>query len=119
MTETTPIKGPHEKFCTECGSIINLKAEICPKCGVRQMYNPTQRNIGDNAPNGKNRIVAALLAFFLGWFGAHKFYLGRIGWGIFYMLLFWTGLPAILAFIDFIILLCIPDKIFNEEYGQR
>lgn len=24
-----------EKFCEDCGSIIKLKAEICPTCGVR------------------------------------------------------------------------------------
>ena len=30
----------------------------------------------------KSRIAAALLAFFLGGFGVHKFYLGKIGQGI-------------------------------------
>jgi len=30
-------KGPDEKFCSECAAIIKAKAEICPKCGVRQM----------------------------------------------------------------------------------
>jgi len=30
-------KRPDEKFCTECGAVINAKAEICPKCGVRQI----------------------------------------------------------------------------------
>jgi NMD protein affecting ribosome stability and mRNA decay len=34
--ESTRTKGPDEKFCTECGSIIRAKAEICPSCGVRQ-----------------------------------------------------------------------------------
>jgi len=29
-------KGADEKFCSECGEIIRVKAEICPKCGVRQ-----------------------------------------------------------------------------------
>lgn len=31
------MKNANEKFCSDCGSIINIKAEICPKCGVRQM----------------------------------------------------------------------------------
>jgi len=26
-----------EKYCSECGKIIKRTAEICPKCGVRQM----------------------------------------------------------------------------------
>lgn len=33
-------KGPDEKFCADCGAIIKAKAEICPKCGVRQMPAP-------------------------------------------------------------------------------
>lgn len=30
------MKAANEKFCQECGEAINVKAEICPKCGVRQ-----------------------------------------------------------------------------------
>lgn len=33
-------KKDNEKFCSECGEIINIKAEICPKCGVRQAPQP-------------------------------------------------------------------------------
>lgn len=29
-------KAHDEKFCAECGAVIKAKAEICPKCGVRQ-----------------------------------------------------------------------------------
>ena len=30
-------KGPDEKFCGDCGEAIKIRAEICPKCGVRQV----------------------------------------------------------------------------------
>lgn len=40
-------------------------------------------------PRGRNRIVAAMLAMFLGVLGAHKFYLGRYG----------TGFAMLVAFI--------------------
>jgi NMD protein affecting ribosome stability and mRNA decay len=30
------VKSADEKYCHECGSVIRLKAEICPKCGIRQ-----------------------------------------------------------------------------------
>lgn len=30
-------KGQDEKFCTDCGEIILARAEICPKCGCRQL----------------------------------------------------------------------------------
>ncbi|MDR2637478.1 MAG: zinc-ribbon domain-containing protein, partial [Zoogloeaceae bacterium] len=39
MSESTT-KAIDEKFCSECGAIIKAKAEICPKCGVRQMAKP-------------------------------------------------------------------------------
>jgi len=48
----------------------------------------------------KSRLVTTLLAFFLGEFGAHRFYLGKIGTGI-AMLLTLGGL-GIWALVDFI-----------------
>jgi TM2 domain-containing membrane protein YozV/ribosomal protein L40E len=111
-------KGIDEKFCSECGAIIKVKAEICPKCGVRQMATPVMLNLGTTASNGKSRIAAALLAFFLGGFGIHRFYLGHIGLGIVYLLFCWTFIPAIVAFIEFILFLTMSDETFNQKYGQ-
>ena len=65
----------------------------------------------------KSRIAAALLAFFLGGFGAHKFYLGKIGQGFLYLIFCWTFIPAIIAFIEFIIYLCDSDEKFARKYG--
>ncbi len=109
-------KASNEKFCSECGEIINAKAEICPKCGVRQA--PPPNVFGTTAPNGKSRIAAALLAFFLGGIGVHKFYLGQIGKGFLYLIFCWTFIPAIIAFIEFIILLTMSDETFNQKYGN-
>jgi TM2 domain-containing membrane protein YozV len=121
MTETgfnSNSKAGDEKYCMDCGSLIKLKAEICPKCGVRQMAAPASSNIGAVAPNGKSKIAAALFAIFLGWMGAHKFYLGDVGWGVVYLLFFWTGIPAFVGFIEFILLLTMSDEAFNQKYGQ-
>ncbi len=111
-------RGIDEKFCSECGAVIKAKAEICPKCGVRQLNRPSSVNLGAVAPNGKSRIAAALLAFFLGGLGIHKFYLGQVGLGIVYLIFFWTFIPAIIAFIEFIIFLAMSDETFSERYGQ-
>lgn len=107
-----------EKFCFACGQSIDSRAEICPKCGVRQASAPSAypANI---AANGKNRVTAALLAFFLGGIGAHKFYLGSVGWGIVYLVFCWTFIPALAAFIEFIIYLTMSDEAFAAKYGQR
>ena len=69
------------------------------------------------AASGRNRVIAALLALFLGGFGIHKFYLGRAGWGVVYLLLCWTFIPAVLGFIDCILLLMMSEARFVQKYG--
>jgi TM2 domain-containing membrane protein YozV len=103
------MKGPDEKFCQECGNIIRVKAEICPKCGVRQA--------GSVLKFERSRLVAAGLAFFLGGLGFHKFYLGKLGMGIVYLLFCWTFVPMIAGFLESISYLVMTDEQFGEKYG--
>jgi len=48
----------------------------------------------------RDEVVGVLLALFLGSFGIHHFYLRRNGLGVLYLLFSWTGIPAILGFIE-------------------
>jgi TM2 domain-containing membrane protein YozV len=112
----SPQKGLDEKFCSECGAIIKAKAEICPKCGVRQAY--PFFSLGTVAPNGKSKLAAVLFAFFLGGFGIHKFYLGCTGMGILYLLFCWTFIPSAVGVIESILLLIMSDQDFNRKYGS-
>lgn len=64
----------------------------------------------------KNKTAAALLALFLGGIGVHRFYLGRPGSGVAYLLFFWTFIPALIAFIEFIILLAMSKDEFARNY---
>jgi TM2 domain-containing membrane protein YozV len=48
----------------------------------------------------RDEVVGILLALFLGSFGVHHFYLRRTALGIVYLCFFWTGIPAILGFIE-------------------
>jgi TM2 domain-containing membrane protein YozV len=98
------------KFCKDCGEEIDAKAEICPKCGVRQ----------ESPQVGKNKVVAGLLAIFLGGFGIHKFYLGKPVQGILYIFLFFFfGISVIISFIEGIIYLTMSDEKFNAKYNRR
>ena len=64
----------------------------------------------------KNKYVAGILAIFLGDLGIHKFYLGKIGWGIVFLLFCWTGIPAIVGLIEGIIYLCTDEETFQVKY---
>ena len=48
----------------------------------------------------KSDVVGVLLALFFGTFGIHHFYLHRNGLGVLYLVFSWTGIPAILGFIE-------------------
>ncbi len=59
-----------------------------------------------------------MLALLLGGIGAHKFYLGRIGMGILYLVFVWTFIPAIVAFVEAIIYITMSDQAFAKKYGR-
>lgn len=67
----------------------------------------------------KNKTTAALLAFFLGGIGIHRFYLNQTGLGFLYLVFCWTLIPAFIAFIDFIIFLTKDERSFNLKYNKH
>ena len=68
-----------------------------------------------NSSSVKNKNVAGLLGIFLGGLGIHKFYMGRHGQGILYLLLCWTYVPAIVGLIEGIIYFTDSDEKFNSR----
>ena len=108
---TAPVKRqekqPDQKYCPQCGALMHKSALACPSCGARQGSGGT-----------KNRITAGLLAFFLGGFGIHHFYLGNTVRGIIYLIFCWTFIPALIAFIEGILFLVQSDEKFDEKYNQ-
>lgn len=65
----------------------------------------------------KDKNTAAILAFFFGWMGAHKFYLGQTGAGLLYLLFSLTTIPLFLSFIEFIILALMDRDEFNRRFN--
>ncbi|MDE6026207.1 MAG: TM2 domain-containing protein [Lachnospiraceae bacterium] len=137
-----------ENVCPQCGAPINPGASECKFCGeklaTQQMaqqlaqqpqvvYTQPQPQviIQQTAPQQvyvsginpawpiKSKIAAGILGIFLGGIGIHKFYLGRAGMGILYILFCWTGIPAIAGFIEGIVYLCSNDENFQLKNHVR
>ena len=74
----------------------------------------------------KNKIVAAILALFVGSLGIHWFYLGKNNRGLAYLLitvlLCWTVVApiiiSVIAFVEGVLLLLEPDAEFDEKYNN-
>ena len=123
------------KFCKFCGGRIPKDAVICTLCGrqVEELKKTNEQpnivinnsntssnvntNVNKNTIGGrvavgrpKNKWVALLLCIFLGFFGGHKFYEGRVLMGIIYM--FTGGLFFIGVILDFIALLGKPTTYY-------
>lgn len=67
------------------------------------------------------RKIAIVLAIFLGWLGAHRFYLGQIGWGLGLLILCWLFLPlaVVVGLIDAIRYLFMDDDTFATTQLSR
>lgn len=61
----TSKKSAHEKYCYECGAAIRSRAEICPRCGVRQPDDPLERGRGRLEPHrATTLLVLGIIGFF-------------------------------------------------------
>jgi TM2 domain-containing membrane protein YozV/type II secretory pathway pseudopilin PulG len=97
------------KYCSTCGKPLHARAEICPNCGVRATTNTNE---------GVNKVALLLITFFLGGIGAHKFYVKKYGLGILYLLFFWTGIPGLVAFVEFISYCVKSETELQQRYPQ-
>jgi len=101
------------RYCTYCGSIIENNYIKCPECN-RNIYQDCGWDVV--TANGKSRIIAIILTFFVGMFGIHKFYLNKPVSGVLYLLFSWTLIPYILSIIDLIYLVSISNDTFFNKY---
>jgi hypothetical protein len=106
------MKKENEKYCAECGALINSKAEICPKCGVRQ-HEPVIPVSLEIVEQRNRWITCLLLCWFLGILGVHRFYTGHTALGVFQLLT--LGGCGIWTLVDFII---IASGNFKDAQGN-
>ncbi|MCL2366681.1 MAG: NINE protein [Oscillospiraceae bacterium] len=127
--------------CLQCGAFTEPNTSNCLYCGsvlpqpqTIETQNTTQTT--QNIPIGhipisqqpplynaswpiKCKTTAGLLGIFLGGLGIHKFYLGKVGIGVLYLLLSWTFIPAIIGFIEGIVYLASNDHNFQIKHKVR
>ncbi|WP_026669229.1 TM2 domain-containing protein [Butyrivibrio sp. AE3006] len=135
-----------ENVCPQCGAPLDPGAIECRFCGEKlatqqpsqvvqmqpqtstvqpqviiQQAAPQQVYVSGINPSWpiKSKIAAGLLAIFFGGIGIHKFYLGKIGMGILYLVFCWTGIPALLGLVEGIIYLCSNDENFQLKHHVR
>lgn len=88
------------KYCAQCGAQLVDEAVVCPKCGCAVA--PT-RTVDPNA-SPKSRLITLLLCIFVGGLGIHRFYVGKIGTGVLWLLT--AGCLGIGALVDLIMIAC-------------
>ena len=128
ITATQSMPEVKTKFCKHCGAKIPIDAVICTVCGrqVEEIKSQTEqpnivinntntntnvnKNINGYGGRAKNKWVALILCIFFGAFGGHKFYEGKTGMGIIYLLT--GGLFFIGVILDIIALLAKPNPYY-------
>lgn len=122
-------------LCPQCGAPVDANTAKCEYCGAaipqaapqQNNQQPVQQTVYVQQPVNperanwpvKSKIVAGILALLLGGIGVHKFYLGQTGKGVLYILFCWTCIPALIAFIEGIMILCSNDENFQVKYKCR
>jgi len=123
---TGKAKGPGEKYCHDCGAVIRARAEICPKCGVRQPPVRQAARYAEDDPRrrevGSTKLAAGICAILLGSLGIHKFILGLTEAGIVMLLvtLLTCGVGFVvmwvIGIVEGIIYLTRSDEEFYQTY---
>jgi TM2 domain-containing membrane protein YozV len=115
--------GTGDKHCAGCGAPVVPGQAMCTTCGAMLAPPKPETPVKTVAPVGqKSKVIAALLAFFLGGWGIHNFYLGHVVKGVIQLVL--TVLSAatmgitgavcgIWAFVEFIMILLGKIKDFS------
>jgi len=97
------------KYCAQCGAQLVDEAVVCPHCGCAVA--PT-KTVDPNA-SPKSRLITLLLCIFVGGLGIHRFYVGKIGTGILFLLT--AGVFGIGVIVD---LIKIATGKFTDKYGN-
>lgn len=100
-------------FCRKCGKEMDDNAQTCPNCGESAVVKATIVTEGADSIVRKGWFLA-IMCFFFGGLGVHRFLVGKIGTGVLWLLT--GGLLGIGALVDFIMILC---SSFTDKDGEK
>ena len=92
-------------FCSRCGTQLNEGSAFCSRCGAQVAPVVGQVQLAEDV-SPKSRLAVTLLAAFLGWVGAHRFYMGKIGTAVVMLLL---GMTPIICTVGMIVVAAVSD----------
>jgi TM2 domain-containing membrane protein YozV len=102
-------------FCASCGTPVPAAGQAAPQAAPQAQYSP---NYGQGYVSVKSKTTAGVLGILLGGLGIHKFYTGKIGAGVVYILLCWTYIPAIVGLVEGIIYLTQDEATFQRNISN-
>lgn len=105
----------HVYFCHGCGR--RIFTPVCPHCGATRKP-PWGTSASTASASDKSKVTAGVLALLLGGIGIHKFYTGAWGWGLVYIVLCWTYVPALVALVEGIRYLTLAQADFERKAAQ-
>ena len=129
-TEVEPEQAeqPQSLFCPQCGNRMDARDRYCNACGW-DAENPDKTPPGDAArrtppaPTSPrdlgplspfNRTTVLLLCLLLGFFGVHRFYVGKVGTGI-----LWVVTLSFLGVGWIYDLVLVATGEFRDQEGRR
>lgn len=90
-------------FCKNCGAEVKDNQAVCLSCGCA-INAQAQNAINDPNASDKDWLVTLLICIFVGGLGIHRFYVGKTGTGIIWLLTF--GCFGFGSLIDLIMIIC-------------
>ncbi|HEY2663891.1 MAG TPA: TM2 domain-containing protein [Candidatus Binataceae bacterium] len=106
---------PMDQTCERCGGAMPSDAIFCSHCGERVAPRAARSRSSEfEDVSERSRLIALLLCLFLGYFGVHRFYVGKIGTGVLWLL---TGGLFGIGYVVDAILIAVGS--FRDSHGLR